>query len=50
MLDGRERFVEMMQQIAPCLISRGLPEADHVVFDRVPFDQQQIAMGGSGSI
>jgi hypothetical protein len=41
MLDGRERLVEVMQQLLPLLIFRRATKAHLVTGDRVPMDEQQ---------
>src|SRR5690606_7056543 len=46
MLDGRERVVEVMQQPLPHLILWRPSEADGVVLDGLPVDQQQEAAAG----
>src|SRR5690242_13771508 len=43
MLDPWEGGVEMMQQRPPLFVPRGLAEADRVVLELLPLDQQQIA-------
>src|SRR3954467_14147810 len=44
MFDPRKGIVEAVEQRAPSLISRRLAEADCVVLQRLPLDQQEVSV------
>ena len=44
MLDNRRRVVKAVQQPLPFLKPRGLTEANRMVFDTAPLDQQQVSV------
>ena len=44
MLDNRRRVVKVVQKPLPFLKPRGLTEANRMVFDTAPLDQQQVSV------
>src|SRR4051812_23123703 len=44
MLDPRKGVIEVVQQCAPLLVARRLAEADCMVLELLPFDQQKVAV------
>ena len=41
-LNKRERLIEMVQKGAPFLVLLGLPEADRVVVELLPLNEQKV--------
>lgn len=46
MLDRRERIVERVQQLFPCLVLRRLPESNGVILQRLPANEQHVPVAG----